>query len=60
MAKTETIWILIADDAHAKIYVNHGRGTDLTKAPDHEFAASRAPIHERVSDRQGRTFDRAS
>jgi protein required for attachment to host cells len=50
-------WILIADGAHARLFVNAGVGKGLEPALDQEFIGVNLPSRDIASDRPGRTFD---
>jgi protein required for attachment to host cells len=50
-------WILIADGAHARLFVNDGVGKGIAPALDEEFIGVNLPSREIASDRPGRTFD---
>ena len=58
MANINT-WIVVADSAHAKIYVNHGRGRGVDESPIKEFIGDNQPTRDINSDQPGRTFDSA-
>ncbi|MGF1641380.1 MAG: host attachment protein [Rhodospirillales bacterium] len=53
MRATRT-WVVIADGARARIAVNEGAGKGLRPALRRDFAASRLPTSDLVSDRPGR------
>ncbi len=59
MIKPPTTWILVADGARARLFVNAGVGAGLRPALDQEFIGTNLPSREIASDRKGRTFDRA-
>lgn len=49
-------WVLIADGARARVLESSGPGKGLEPTgPD--MHGTTAPVHDLVSDRQGRTFD---
>lgn len=52
-------WILIADGARARIVVNDGPGHGIEREPEKEFEGVNAPDRDLVSDKPGRSFDRA-
>ncbi len=54
--KHKKTWVVIADGAHARIYLNEGPGTGLVPALDHDFIGNRLSSHEMGSDRPGVTF----
>ena len=58
MMKKRNLWIVVADGAQARIYVNEGVGKGLVPVPNGEFASPNLKGREIVSDRPGRSFDR--
>ncbi len=58
MAKITT-WVLVADGARARLFINQGAGTGLNPALGQEFIGTNLPRRDIVSDRPGRTFDSA-
>ena len=58
MKKTIT-WILVADAAQARIFENDGPGRGLKPPFDRDFVGLDLPSRDLVSDRPGRSFDRA-
>jgi len=54
MAKSVTTWVLVADGARAKAFVNTGPGDGLAATPDLDLTGSRAQVQDMVSDRGGR------
>ncbi len=51
--KASKTWILIADGARARIFVNDGPGKGLKPAISKEFATEHKPTREVMSDRPG-------
>lgn len=51
--KASRTWILVADGARARIFVNEGPGKGLKPALSKEFATARLPTREVISDRPG-------
>lgn len=51
--KASKTWILIADGARARIFVNDGPGKGLKPAISKEFATENLPTREIISDRPG-------
>jgi protein required for attachment to host cells len=47
-------WIVVADGARARIFLNEGTGKGLNPKPVHEMAIPLAPTRELGSDRPGR------
>ena len=58
--KCKTIWIAVADGARARIFRSNAGGTRIEPALDFELVADRRPSRELVTDRPGRTKDRAA
>jgi protein required for attachment to host cells len=56
MAK-QTIWVVVADGAHAAVYANHGPGQGLEEPAVREFTGDKHPTRDINADRPGRTFD---
>jgi protein required for attachment to host cells len=54
-----TTWILVADGARARVFVNEGVGKGVRELSDRAFVGSRLRGREIQSDRPGRTQDRA-
>lgn len=54
MAKKIKTWVLVADGARAKAYLNEGPGTGLTAVPEIDLAGTRALDRDVASDRSGR------
>ncbi|HZD26029.1 MAG TPA: host attachment protein [Alphaproteobacteria bacterium] len=52
-------WVLVADSAHARLFRNDGPGKGLELIEQHSDEAPTLPGRELVSDRPGRTNDRA-
>jgi len=50
-------WILIADGARARLFVNEGPGSGLMPAIDEDLIWDNRPSREIASDRSGQTFD---
>lgn len=51
--KPKRTWILIADGARARIFLNAGPGRGLSPAVDDEFATERRPTRDVMADRPG-------
>jgi protein required for attachment to host cells len=51
--KASKTWILIADGARARIFVNEGPGKGLKPAISKEFATENLPTREVIADRPG-------
>lgn len=51
--KATRTWILIADGAKARVFLNEGPGKGLKPALDDEFAADLPPAREVMADRPG-------
>ena len=58
--KFKTIWIAVADGARARFYRSNAGGTRIEPALDFELVGDRRPSREMVTDRPGRTKDRAA
>jgi protein required for attachment to host cells len=54
MPKKIRTWVLVADGARAKAYVNDGPGTGLTAVPELDLTGTRALDRDVTSDRPGR------
>ncbi len=57
--KHKKTWIVVADGARARIFLNKGPGTGLVPALDHDLTGSTLTSHEIGSDRPGVTFSSA-
>jgi protein required for attachment to host cells len=57
MDRRNITWILVADGARARIFVNDGTGKEVTELPDRAFTGSRRRSRDLGADRPGRTFD---
>lgn len=57
--KHKKTWIVVADGAHARIFLNEGPGTGLVPALDHDMIGNKLPSHEMGSDRPGVSFSSA-
>ncbi|MCK9993033.1 MAG: hypothetical protein Dbin4_01553 [Alphaproteobacteria bacterium] len=57
--KHKKTWVVIADGAHARIFLNEGPGTGLVPALDHDLIGNKLPSHEIGSDRPGVSFSSA-
>jgi protein required for attachment to host cells len=55
--KPTTTWILIADGARARIFVNQGPGKGIEAVAGAEFDADHRPDREIMSDKPGRTYE---
>lgn len=58
--KHKKTWVVIADGAHARIFLNEGPGTGLVPALDHDLIGNKLPSHEIGSDRPGVSFSSAA
>lgn len=58
MKKTVT-WVVVADGARARLFVNHGPGKGLNALPNADFSGPNIPARDIGADRPGRTFDRS-
>jgi protein required for attachment to host cells len=54
--KHKKTWIVVADGAHARIFLNEGPGTGLVPALDHDMIGNKLPSRELGSDRPGVSF----
>ena len=52
-------WVVVADGARAKVYLNDGPGRGLAEIPGAELAGAHAATRDINADRPGRTFDSA-
>ncbi len=52
-------WILVADGARARIYLNDGPGHGIQPVPEMTFETEIKPAREIEADKPGRTFDSA-
>ncbi len=52
-------WIVVADGAHARFFLNEGPGRGLTPALPEAPAVPHPPTREQGSDRPGRVFESA-
>ncbi len=52
-------WIVIADGAHARVFLNLGPGKGLEPVLERRSSASQEPTRNLVSDRPGRDHDRS-
>lgn len=59
MARGIITWIVVADGARVRVFVNRGVGKGIDELTGPPFTGTRARSGELVSDRPGRTFDRA-
>ncbi len=57
MVRRIVTWILVADGARARIFINIGVGKGLSEHPERSFFGSRRQTREIGTDRPGRTFD---
>lgn len=55
--KPTTTWILIADGAHARVFVNRGPGKGIEAVQGGVINGDHRPDSELYSDRAGRTFE---
>jgi protein required for attachment to host cells len=59
MIRRNIKWILVADGARARVFINEGSGQGVRELPDRSFTGSRLRSRDLGSDRPGRTFDTA-
>lgn len=59
MAQKIVTWIVVADGARARIFVNEGVGKGVSELADRAFVGSRRLNQEIQADRPGRAFDSA-
>ncbi len=57
--KHKKTWVVVADGAHARIFLNEGPGTGLVPTLDHDLIGNRLQGHEIGSDRPGVSFSTA-
>ncbi len=57
--KHKKTWVVVADGAHARIFLNEGPGTGLVPALDHDLIGNKQASHEIGSDRPGVSFSSA-
>ncbi len=57
--KHKRTWVVVADGAHARIFLNEGPGTGLVPALDHDLIGDRRSSQEIGSDRPGVSFSSA-
>lgn len=57
--KHKKTWVVVADGAHARIFLNEGPGTGLVPALDHDLIGVKLANHEIGSDRPGVSFSSA-
>lgn len=57
MPKSIVTWVLVADGARARLFVNDGVGKGIKPALEQEFIGTNLPSREIASDRPGRSFD---
>ncbi len=57
--KHKKTWVVVADGAHARIFLNEGPGTGLAPALDHDLIGNKLSSHEIGSDRPGFSFSSA-
>jgi protein required for attachment to host cells len=55
--KPTITWVLIADGARARVYVNYGPGKGIERVDGAEFTADHRPDREILSDKPGRSFE---
>lgn len=55
--KPTITWILIADGARARIFVNRGSGMGVVALEGAEFSGDHRPDREILTDKPGRTFE---
>ena len=56
----DSTWIVVAHEAGARVFENHGRGTGLELVEEIEHADGRARDRDMASDRPGRSFRKNS
>ena len=56
----DSTWIVVAHEAGARFFENHGRGTGLELVEEIEHADGRARDRDMASDRPGRSFRKTS
>lgn len=59
MARKIVTWVVVADGAQARIFLNEGVGKGVRELSDRAFSAERLRNRDIQADRPGRTFDRA-
>lgn len=52
-------WIVVADGARARVFLNEGVGKGVRELSDRAFVSPRLRNRDIQADRPGRTFDRA-
>lgn len=57
--KPITTWILVADGARARIFVNEGPGRGITELAEYSSDKAKLRTRDINADRPGRTFDAA-
>ncbi len=57
MARKLVTWILVADGAHARVFVNDGVGKGVSEIEDRAFVGSRKQNKDIQADEPGRAFD---
>lgn len=57
--KSKRTWILLADGAHARVYMNIGVGKGLKPIPDGTFDEPILPARDTGADKPGRAYDRS-
>jgi protein required for attachment to host cells len=55
--KPTTTFILIADGARARLFVNHGPGKGMEAVEGGEYSADHRPSHELLRDKPYRSFE---
>lgn len=57
--KHKKTWVVVADGAQARIFMNEGPGTGLVPALDHDLIGNKLQSHEMGSGRPGVSFSSA-
>ena len=57
MVRKLVTWVLVADGAHARIFVNDGVGKGVQELEDRAFVGSRLRDRDIQADKPGRSFD---
>jgi len=57
MGRKQVTWVLVADGAHARVFVNDGVGKGVQELEDRGFVGSRLHDRDIQADKPGRSFD---
>ena len=57
MVQKAVTWVVVADGAHARIFVNEGVGKGVQELEDRAFVGSRLRDRDIQADKPGRAFD---